>query len=277
MSKNRAPYRHKDGSNCWTKNCSRDIPRPVRPVLTRDSNGLSAYQTEQIGISTEIAIADAFNVKINDDYRARGVSNISSQLTPLLQNMLNNANIPKPIKHIAEGGNPVDFMLEGGKTLSVKTNMRAGSKIAPQILGQPTAKIFWQKFPELIPHNINLKALSYEEQSKLFKITALTNTSHMLTKYWENLFDCDYLVYANNVIDKYDGISPNPNIKLYSKASAPVFDASKIRFTQNLTSWNESNTIKYDGVPIGEWQIHNNRDCFKFRFNLKGLEKTRLL
>jgi len=277
MSKRKAPYRHKDGSACWTKNCTRDVPRPVRTIPVRNVNGLSTYQTEQIGISAEVAIADAFNVPITDAYRGRGVDKIYSQLTPLVKKVLNDANVPKPVAHIAEGGNPVDFMLEGDKTLSVKTNMRNGSMIAPQVIGQPTASVFWQKFPELIPSSIDLNSMPYEEQAKLFKVAALANADRMLTKYWGNLFDCDYLVYTNNIVDRYDEISSAPNTKIYSKANPPVFDVSKISFTQDLSTWNESNTIKYDGIAIGEWQIHSNRDCFKFRFNLKGLEKAGLL
>lgn len=37
--------------------------------------------------------------------------------------------------------------------------------------------------------------------------------------------------------------------------------------------WNESNTVKYSNVSIGEFQVHNKRNCFKFRFNMDGINK----
>jgi hypothetical protein len=42
-------------------------------------------------------------------------------------------------------------------------------------------------------------------------------------------------------------------------------------FTKNVRTWNESNTVKYNGVTIGEFQVHNHRDNFKFRFNMNGI------
>ena len=45
----------------------------------------------------------------------------------------------------------------------------------------------------------------------------------------------------------------------------------EISFTKNPTDWNESSTLriiyKYKKYSIGEFQIHNNRDGVKFRFN----------
>ena len=29
--------------------------------------------------------------------------------------------------------------------------------------------------------------------------------------------------------------------------------------------------VKYDGITIGEFQVHKNRNCFKFRFNMQNL------
>ena len=46
----------------------------------------------------------------------------------------------------------------------------------------------------------------------------------------------------------------------------------KFTFTRpTIEKWNESNTVKYDGISIGEFQVHNNRNCYKFRFNMKNL------
>ena len=46
----------------------------------------------------------------------------------------------------------------------------------------------------------------------------------------------------------------------------------KFSFTkETIDKWNESNTVKYDGKTIGEFQVHNNRVCFKFRFQMQNL------
>jgi hypothetical protein len=42
-------------------------------------------------------------------------------------------------------------------------------------------------------------------------------------------------------------------------------------FTRGLGEWKESTTLKIGNKSIGEFQIHNNRDCIKFRFNIETL------
>lgn len=50
------------------------------------------------------------------------------------------------------------------------------------------------------------------------------------------------------------------------------WDREKFSYTKpTLEEWNESNTVKYDGITIGEFQVHKNRNCFKFRFNMQNL------
>jgi hypothetical protein len=235
----------------------------------------SEYKTEQVGISAEIAIADITGVPIDASYRTRGKQEIIDHLTPSLVSAV--AKIPKPIKHIAGDQNPVDFMLVGNRTLSVKSNMRQLGKVAPQNIGQPTSQTFWSKLPELVPPGIDVKRLTYQESAKLFKQVAQSDTSTLLNAYWENLFDCDFLIYVFNVLDANDNLSNGPSVKVYEKSKSPIWDMSKIEFSQSLLSWNESCTVKYRGSSIGEFQVHNNRNCFKFRFNLSGLIDCGLL
>ena len=46
----------------------------------------------------------------------------------------------------------------------------------------------------------------------------------------------------------------------------------KFTFTkQTVDEWNESNTVKYNGMSVGEFQVHKNRNCYKFRFNMPNL------
>ena len=236
---------------------------------------LTNYGTEQVGISAEVAVADLTGVAIADHYRRRGRPELVQHISPALVSVVN--RIPKPTRHIAEDQNPIDFMLEGDKTLSVKSNMRDAGKIAPQNIGQPTSSTFWELLPQLVPEGSDPKRLSYADSAKLFKQVALTDTVTLLTEYWKNLFDCDYLIYVYYVLAAVNQLSRSPSARLFEKSKSPQWEKSKISFTQSLATWNESCTVKYNGVSIGEFQVHNNRDCFKFRFNISGLIRAKLL
>lgn len=236
---------------------------------------LTNYGTEQVGISAEIALADLTGVEIDDGYRRRGRPELVKHISPALVDTAK--RIPKPTVHIAADQNPIDFMLEGDKTLSVKSNMRSAGKIAPQKIGQPTASTFWELLPHLVPEGSDPKKLSYGDSAKLFKQVALSDTVELLTEYWKNLFDCDYLIYICDVLTDTNRLSSAPTVRLYEKSHSPNWDKAKITFTQNLATWNESCTVKHNGISIGEFQVHNNRNCFKFRFNISGLIQAKLL
>lgn len=236
---------------------------------------LSDFGTEQVGVSAEVAIADICSVPINPSYRSRGKQVLVDAMTKPLEKVL--TKIPKPIKHVAEDQNPVDFKLEGQKTLSVKTNMRGLGKMAPQNIGQPTSQTFWGRLPWLVPEGINIQALSYSDSAREFKKVALTRTSELLKAYWENLFDCDYVVHIYNVLNESDQISSLIEARIYNKLQSPDWQSTKISFSKNLENWNESCTIYYESTAIGEFQVHNNRNCFKFRFNLEGLLRKKLI
>ena len=236
---------------------------------------LTNYGTEQVGISAEVAVADLTGVAVTAHYRSRGRPELVSHISPALVDVVK--KIPKPTRHIAEDQNPIDFMLEGDKTLSVKSNMRDAGKIAPQNIGQPTSSTFWELLPQLVPEGSDPKRLSYADSAKLFKQVALTDTVTLLTEYWKNLFDCDYLIYVYDVLTASNQLSKSTAARLFEKSKSPQWEKSKISFTQSLTTWNESCTVKYNGVSIGEFQVHNNRNCFKFRFNISGLIEAKLL
>lgn len=240
---------------------------------------LSKYKTEQAGISTEVAIAKLYNVPMNAEYAKRGNDEMTNNIFEALDEYnknLSNDPFPKPIKHIAEGQNPVDFQLENNKTLSVKSNMHAAGKVAPQIIGQASSITIWDHIPELIPTTANVAEMTYLEAAEIFKQIVFSHIDILLKKYWEYLFDCDYLIFVSNILDKQNNIT-KPIINIYEKQSSPVFPKNNITFTQTLETWNESVTVKYNKISIGEFQIHRNRNCFKFRFNIAGLIKSGLL
>lgn len=230
---------------------------------------LKKYKTEQVGISAEIAIADLTDVSVVEKYRRRGRLELIQHISPALVETL--SQIPRPISHTAERGNPIDFTLEGEKTLSVKSNKHGAGKIAPQKIGQASSTTFWGHLPQFAPEGIDLSKLSYAESAKHFKKVALTNTSDLLTAYWEKTFDCDHMIYVYEVLTDEDKLSSGPTVKLYGKIKSPIWDKSQLTFTQNQDSWNESCTVKFDDISIGEFQVHKNRNGFKFRFNFGGL------
>jgi hypothetical protein len=236
---------------------------------------LSRYGTEQVGVSAEIAIADSAGIPINPAYRERGRPELIKHVMAPISEAL--STIPKPIKHVAEGGGPIDFHLEGARTLSVKTNMKTSTKFCPQIIGQPSREKFWEFFSEYVPSGVVIDELSVPELNSMFKLVARANISDLLTAYWANLFDCDFMIIVREVLTKDDELSPLPNVSIYKKSVSPIWDASRITYTKDLANWNESCTVKYDGVSIGEFQVHNNRNCYKFRFIAQGLVAVGLL
>ena len=116
---------------------------------------------ETIGISAEIAIADYFDVEIDQDYRERGDEAVVDMIYPKVEDIFKKHNIPSPIEHIAEKQNPVDFLLEDGLTLSVKTNQRYPAKVAPQIIGQPTSETFFEIMLSKMGYNIASELRNY--------------------------------------------------------------------------------------------------------------------
>ncbi len=229
---------------------------------------------EQIGISVEISISDVFNINLSDKYRCRGVPTIVNTVKPIINNIFVENNIPKPTKHVAENQNSIDFILQNNKTLSVKTNKQKLGKAAPQKIGQASSNTWFTILAERL--GIAYIPTAYPEKVKLFKIIALTRIDELLSIYWEYMFDCDFLIHFFNIVDKIDNPTFEPKYIVIKKTCSPIWDPTKITFTKaTVSEWNESNTVKYEyeGVTIGEFQVHNNRDNFKFRFNMMGIYK----
>ena len=250
------------------------------------------FNNEKIGISAEIAIADTFNIVVDNRYRTRGDKEIITLLQRDILNIFFEENIPIPSKHVAEDQNPIDFILENGETLSVKTNKRQLGKVAPQIIGQPSDETYFSHMknellddiPEFdnIENELKKRELedNYENRSKIFKEISIKYIDIIIQEYWKNLVECDYLLFFYNIVDKNENISKNPEYIIVTKElELPNFKKENFSFTKTLENWNESNTIKYSvsnnekPISIGEFQVHKNRNCFKFRFNLKNILK----
>ncbi len=239
-----------------------------------------AINNESFGISAEVAIAKTYGISINPKYENRADNSIVNLLLQdnKIRQIFEKERIPHPIKHVAEGQNPVDFLLEGGKTLSVKTNQKGLGKVAPQNIGQPTADTYFKCLKKYFPNlpvdeaikacrTENPELTDYQIKSILFKYFSMEFTKPIVNMYWDNLFDCDYYLHFYNL---EAGSNPLAYL-LLGREQPPVWDDSCFSFTQTLYNWNESNTLKYNGKTIGEFQVHTGRNCFKFRFNMDGI------
>ncbi|MDO4608850.1 MAG: hypothetical protein Q4B40_06635 [Clostridia bacterium] len=235
---------------------------------------------ETIGISAELAIADVFDISVSPTYRIRGDEAAKKSLMDLVCRVFYEYEIPKPIEHIAENQSPIDFILEYGETLSVKTNQKALGKVAPQIIGQPTSETYFDFLYNRFGYDVYKELASrhwhdtHENRAFLFKEFSFNNICEMLSEYWKHIFECDHYIHFYNILDGDRSLSYKPNcIILKNLPTNPFWDINKISFTRNLQTWNESNVLKYCGISIGEFQAHNHRNCLKFRFNINGILK----
>ena len=206
--------------------------------------------TEDLGKIFEMALCLYYEIDYDGHYK------YSLQEAQILKNKLSNLKsvFPYAIKHCAKGGSKYDFECIDDPTihLSAKTTKKDG-KVCPQVIGQPSRKKFCEFF-DLDVHNVSL------EQIKLYIIN---NIAHMLTVYCTHTFDCP-LLYYNNHSNKLAFIVYKEHIN---------WSNSTIQFSHNIKNklWNESSSISINGVTIGEFQVHNNRDCIKFRWCFEKL------
>lgn len=221
--------------------------------------------TETLGISAEREICNIYNLPCPNHINNRSSKILEDQLNPILRKAF--LLLPNPVQYtgsdagtrLAESKCPYDFLLDGNLTLSLKTN--TGKMVCPPEVGQPSAKTCYLYFGNLCDEN-EINELS-------FKRMVYRNISEMLHIYAQHLFDSDYLLWIYKENDVF-------NYKVFNKdyASNFIWDKSKISFTkEHIEDWNESNTVKYNDLSIGEFQVHKNRNSYKFRFNLNNLIK----
>ena len=85
----------------------------------------------------------------------------------------------------------------------------------------------------------------------------------MLDTYFNYTFDCP-IIYYNETKDL---------LLFIKKVSNIVWTNQAIEFShiKNEKKWGESTTINIGGISIGEFQVHNHRDCIKFRWSFEKL------
>ncbi len=224
------------------------------------------YTTETLGISTEAAICEVFNLEKPDSFATRASRGYIDILKPVIKEAF--ITMPSAIDHSGStagerGGQSkcsYDFVLDGNLTLSVKSNK--GKMVCPPEVGQPGAKTCILYFKDYLPEGTTEENLRIK-----FKEMVFDRIDEIIPIYIEHLFDSDWLlwVYEENNEFKHREIS---------KTQIMNYDWKKenFRFTKpSVEDWIESNTVKYNDITIGEFQVHNTRNSFKFRFNMKNL------
>jgi len=216
---------------------------PVKVVET----ATSTVQTEDLGKKFEMGICLLYGIPYDGKYKysMEEAEKIRDRIAPLL-NIFSHQ-----IRHTAKNGSQYDFTGLHDETirLSAKTTKKDG-KVAPQVIGQPSRKKFCDVFG--IADTSNLEEIkSYIE----------VNAQLMLEKYFDTTFDCPILYYNQHKdIVQF--------IRLVSKVD---WSSQVIQFTKTGAAWNESSSIKIGKVTIGEFQVHNHRDCIKFRWSFEKL------
>jgi hypothetical protein len=236
----------------------RFVMNNVIPLLVAKS-----INNETLGVTAEKTICDLYGLETPPSFLRRYSIEMQSHLAPVIQSAF--TILPKAIKHTGHlkgerGGDSkcsYDFVLEGNKTLSVKTNI--GNMVCPPEVGQPSAETCFLYFCQFTNED--------HMDGDIFKKMVYEHINEMLPIYLKYLFDSDYLLWLYKKKEVYmfkilDAIYANKF----------VWNYSKISFTKStIEDWNESNTLKYDGTTIGEFQVHKNRDCLKFRFSFENL------
>lgn len=218
--------------------------------------------TEQLGIMVEKEICNISRTKFNTK---RKYIDIPGEISEDINNTIGNELKRMKIKHVGHLNKEYDFINNKSETLSIKTIM-SGNKICPQTIGQCSLRSLDNKLV------LNIK------DKHSFKNFFLENKWMMIEEYLKALFCCDTMVIFKfqmgiiYIIEKTDDIIEFNNKEKLNE----IFDTSK-----DINSWKESNTVYYVSKnknkkenkkeSLGEIQIHNNRDCIKFRFNVDVL------
>lgn len=205
--------------------------------------------TEDLGKIFEKAICNLYDIEYEDKYKysLEEAENIKQKLFKLKK------VFPHKIKHVAKNGNKYDFVsIENGKiTLSAKSSKKDG-KVCPQVIGQPSKKKFCQFFN--IENNVD---------DDIIKKYIEINVNSMLYQYINNTFDSP-IVYYNKHKDLLLFVILKQKIN---------WNERHISFSHIIKckKWNESTNIIIDNTVVGEFQVHNHRDCIKFRWNFEKM------
>jgi hypothetical protein len=234
------------------------------------SNLKKKKNNETIGQTAEAAFCSLCNIKCNISQER-----IDENYKQKIENIIKTHNIleklPTPIKESCGfKNNSVDFKLENGETLSLKTLKYNNGKICPQKVGQPTLKSWDRQWDTSWEGKL-------EHNSKRFEFIK-NNIYVYLNRMLEGIFCCDYLIIIKNcsntpTIDYYNKQNLKEKLNFFSKQ---VISYTRIEYEEKWNpkkkKFSEMNTtirmvIDSKPITIGEFQFHkSSRQVLKFRF-----------
>jgi hypothetical protein len=205
--------------------------------------------TEDLGKIFEMAICLLYEIPYDGNYKYSLIeaTEIKDKLHKLKE------LFPYNVKHIAKNGSQYDFVSveDSNIHLSAKTTKKDG-KVCPQVIGQPSKKKFCKYFGIDVNYTLND-----------IKLYIASNIKVLLDSYANCTFDCPIIYYnkaKNNLLF----------VRLVKDIEWTNYD---IEFSHKIKNkiWNESSSISINGTSIGEFQVHNHRDCIKFRWSFEKL------
>lgn len=228
-----------------------------------------SINNETLGQSAEKVICDLSKLDsshLND----RSNEAYEETLKPLIAKALN--EIPSVIRHtgLAKGNrggkskSSIDFYLNEEQTLSLKTNKSSNMMVCPSEVGQSSWEVLNKYFREILQIN-NIRNLDRDN----FKQIVFNSINLLIPIYLNHLLSCDYLLWIYQKKSKF-------YYKIIKKNSLSNFnwDIKNFSFTKNINNWNESCSVRYNEISLGEFQLHRNRSPNKkFRFNMQNLCK----
>lgn len=241
------------GHNIRTCIHKSEVPQ-VRPKITRKCR--DGKNTEELGKSIEMSVCKAIGIDFCGVYKYDHEK--SEKLRERLERIRQLFPF-KNVKHTASKGARYDITGTNPDGtigyISIKSSKTKDAKVCPQVIGQPCYNTFCDYF--------SLPRTSTTDDIKKFIID---NTARIMFDYFNHTFDCD-IFYYNEYHDKC----------LYIKTKDKIdWDKLSFEFSRDLSSWNESTTLRANignniVITIGEFQLHNNRNGIKFRWNFEKL------
>ena len=232
-----------------TTTLTSEVVQKNKSKPSENQSGNDKLNNEIEGNSFEVALCEIFQIPYENKIKPhRYCKNTVIQI----KDFLKDKDLPSMNQYVGENRGKVDFKDNFGKTFSIKSNKK-GMKICPQIIGQATIDKFCEYFKQEELEKSEVKEFIYQNIGKIYK------------DYLKCLFCCDYLIwlYRNNK-NEYQ-------LKIFEKQEMwnkyLNLDENKFTWTRKLENWNESNTLKWKGISLGEFQIHNHRNCIKMRWN----------
>ena len=188
-------------------------------------------RTEDLGKIVEMAVCRTYATPFVGPFRYADEMHRVEALLPRLARL---PDLFPPCRHTAARGARYDFTTEDTEHLSVKSSKLRTAKVAPQVIGQATAPTFCERVG--IPYTTD-EALKVYLQDHILELLPLLE---------EHTFDCPNLYY-NEARDW---------MKLIRETSRIPWADCVPTWTRPAAEWNNSCTLKLDGVSILEIQFH---------------------